>query len=418
MSTIDNQKSEDIICFETANRLQKEGKLKAAIQEYQKAIELNSDFYQYHFQLGTIFSKQGKWSEAVKFYRHTIEIEPNFALAYCNLGDALSRVNNSDRNQTSEIEKCYKKAIEIDPNLPKAYQRLGDILTKKRQIKEAISYYEKSSQKQISILKPNLNYRDSNSNQVKNIKFAIIGSMKCGTTSLYEYIAKHPKFLPCINKEIHFFSTKFWLSENWYLSQFPALPEGESFFTGEASTSYFDYPEVPQRINHYFPNLKIIILLRNPVDRAFSHYNHVRKQHPGKELRSFEQAVHEEIEAIENSNFYSSLKLSYLNKPYGYLEYGYVVRGLYLYFLKQWFKFFERKNILILRSEEFYQEPEKTMSTVFDFLDIKNFKLKNYPKYNSGSYTKDRSLTHRELESFFEKHNQKLEKYLGYNFDW
>ncbi|MGB5898720.1 MAG: tetratricopeptide repeat protein [Geitlerinemataceae cyanobacterium] len=410
--------TEDFLSFKRGNILTKEGKLKEAIKEYQKAIDLNFKSSQYHFQLGTVFSKQGQWSEAVKCYRNTIQVDPKFAIAYCNLGDALSRVSEPDRDRKDEIESCYKKAIEIDPDLAKAYQRLGDLLTQKRNIKEAISCYKTASQKQIAKLNPKFCEHNSTSSPVKKPDFAIIGSMKCGTTSLYEYIAKHPDFLPCINKEIHFFSTKFWLGVDWYLAQFPSLPQGENFFTGEASTSYFDYPDVSKRINEFFPEMKIIILLRNPVHRAFSHYNHVKKQHPGKELRSFEEAIDEEINAIEKSNFYSSLKLEYLNKPYGYLEYGYVVRGLYLYFLKSWLSYFSREKIFIVKSEDFYQDPEKTTSEVLNFLGVSNLKLDRYIKYNAGSYNTKKASAPSQLTKFFEVHNKKLEKYLGIDLNW
>jgi len=128
--------------------------------------------------------------------------------------------------------------------------------------------------------------------------FIIIGVQRGGTTSLYKYMTKHPKIIPALKKEIHFFDNKFGKGLSWYESQFMQNPffcllkrkrKSEDTITGEASPYYIYHPHVPKRISKILPNVKLIAILRNPIERAFSHYNHEVRL--GAEKLSFEDAL-------------------------------------------------------------------------------------------------------------------------------
>jgi hypothetical protein len=157
--------------------------------------------------------------------------------------------------------------------------------------------------------------------------------------------------------------------------------------TGEASTGYICHPHAPKKIAQLIPKVKLIALLRNPVDRAYSHYLHTNRL--GKETLSFEDAIAKEEERLrgivarihEDGNYYSP----------EYHYYSYLSRGIYIDQLEAWFSFFDKQQILILPSEELYRDPAATYSKVLEFLDLPNWKLEQYEIYNSGNYKSEKN---------------------------
>ncbi|MFM6205694.1 sulfotransferase domain-containing protein, partial [Planktothrix sp.] len=127
--------------------------------------------------------------------------------------------------------------------------------------------------------------------------FIIIGVQKGGTNSLYHYLCKHPQIVAATQKEIHFFTLNYEQGLNWYQSQFPPEADGKQILTGEGSPYYLFHPLVPQRLYESFPNTRLIVLLRNPVDRAISHYYWEVKL--GYEPLSLEEAIAQEPERLQ-----------------------------------------------------------------------------------------------------------------------
>ena len=132
--------------------------------------------------------------------------------------------------------------------------------------------------------------------------FVIIGAMKSGTTSLYNFVIKHPTIAPAFAKELHYFSIWYKFGELWYRSNFPTNLSRHYFYkktnqkllSGEASPTYLFYPTVPSRMKEILPDVKLIVILRNPVDRAYSHYHHMLRRN--NESLSFEKAIESEKE--------------------------------------------------------------------------------------------------------------------------
>ena len=113
--------------------------------------------------------------------------------------------------------------------------------------------------------------------------FYILGGQKCGTTSMFVYLSKHPGILSPSSKDIRFFDKYFFKGENWYRINFPlkltklfAIRKHAKILTGEGTERYLDHPFAPQRIKEITPNAKFIILLRNPISRSFSQYSRVK----------------------------------------------------------------------------------------------------------------------------------------------
>jgi hypothetical protein len=159
----------------------------------------------------------------------------------------------------------------------------------------------------------------------------------------------------------------------------------------------------------------LIALLRNPVDRAYSHYCHTVRQ--GRESLSFEEALDKEGERLNGIIKRMHEDSSYTNSGYNY--YSYLHRGVYVDQLKRWFRFFSEHQILILSSEELYAYPSNCYARALQFLDLPEWKLEHYPVYNvSPGVVPMDAETRGHLIEYFKPHNARLYSCLGYKFDW
>jgi hypothetical protein len=180
------------------------------------------------------------------------------------------------------------------------------------------------------------------------IDFIIGGAQKCGTSALMRYLAQHPDvYIPA--REMHYFDKLIKKhSIDWYLKQFS---QGEGKVVGEKTPAYIRFPGIPQTIKKYFPDIKIVFVLRDPVKRAYSHYWHLRRQ--SLEFRSFE-------DAIEKPYFFG------IGKSPGYIE-----RGIYVKQLTHWFRIFDNSQILIVKAEDLRNRTKETLNKVFDHIGVR-----------------------------------------------
>ncbi|WP_062047166.1 sulfotransferase domain-containing protein [Bacillus sp. JCM 19034] len=229
--------------------------------------------------------------------------------------------------------------------------------------------------------------------------FLIIGAQKCGTTSLYNYLVEHPHIKGANRKEIHFFDVYYDKGTDWYDKQFPSLNKHE--ITGEATPRYLFHSKCPIRVYQYNPNMKLIVLLRNPIDRAFSNYQ--------MDLRN-------QSEKLKRNN--SSSFLTFEETLETKLGNKYLVKGIYYQQLKKWLELFQLQQFHILESETLYQQPEKVMKRTFDFLELKQNLTRSYKIHHQGSYSPLSSKTRRSLTHYFKPYNLKLYELLGQKFDW
>jgi len=248
------------------------------------------------------------------------------------------------------------------------------------------------------------------------IDFIIIGAQRCGTTSLYNYLIAHPNISSALNKEVHFFDIKYNKGINWYWKQFPSVSEkvnsNEKSITGESTPYYLFHPLTAKRVFKHLPKIKLIVLLRNPADRAYSHYSHAVRME--NESLSFDQAIKKEPERLKGEEEkifqgqYSSnhQKLSYLS------------RGIYADQLERYLKLFKKEQMLILKSEEFFASPQQILNRVFSFLGISNFELSDFEKFNFGNNPPLDEKTRNFLTEYFRSHNERLSKLLGSDFGW
>jgi hypothetical protein len=235
--------------------------------------------------------------------------------------------------------------------------------------------------------------------------FVIIGAMRCGTSALYAILSQHQHVERAATKELHYFDRFFEQGIDWYSRCFPAPKwiDGRRSITGEATPKYLPDPSVPERMAQVIPQARLIVLLRNPIDRAYSHYRH-ELSHIG-ETRGFEEAI---IEAEKTQP----------HDPFGYLS-----RGIYVDQLVSWSKFFNEEQMLVLKSEHFFERPQETLKLVLGFLDLPDWESpfsrppQNRGYYRRKNYKMDPDIRLR-LQEYFRPHNQRLYEYLGVDFGW
>jgi sulfotransferase family protein len=247
--------------------------------------------------------------------------------------------------------------------------------------------------------------------------FVIIGEKKCGTTSLYHLLTQHPHVERAAAKELHFFNTHFDEGTSWYRRCFPPprLKDGRTTITGEATPEYLSWPPAPRRMAKVIPQAQLIALLRNPVDRAYSDYQQVVKK--GRETRTFKEAI-----GMEKAR--PAARGVAASKPKDRASLGgggcsYLSRGIYLDHLLRWSKFFSDEQMLVLKSESFFERPADTLKLVLDFLELPEWEPPAFEIRNKGAYEQRVDPEIRQwLEEYFEPHNQRLYRYLGVDFGW
>ena len=265
--------------------------------------------------------------------------------------------------------------------------------------------------------------------------FLIVGAQKCGTTSLYDILNEHPEANISSVKDINFFSleNKFTLGVEYYSSYFNK-PLKKHKITGEASPGYMNYPRVAEKIYHNLGEVKIVMILRDPIKRAYSQYWDNRRHL--KEYLSEDEIIRD-----------------YLSTEYDSASKGYFSRGVYIQYIEEYLKYFSRDKMHIMIFEDLLKNPKKELSELYDFLGIDNseqflklpkpsnsstiwlnpiynFLLKNpgytkripiharrlffFGKKRAYKYELPSQKTMKILQDFYRPWNEKLEDFLGY----
>lgn len=246
-------------------------------------------------------------------------------------------------------------------------------------------------------------------------RLLVIGAQRAGSTSMHNHLRQHPDLIPCLGNEIQYFSDHYQRGEYWYRAHFPlkATMEIRSGLSGreclafESSTSYLHNPLVPERVREDLPRVRILALLRNPVDRAYSNYMMEFKD--GNEPLSFEEALDTEEERLAGE------------KPgVGYYgKYAYALKGRYIEHIRRWRKFFSPEEFLVLGSENFFKEPEKTLEEVCRFLNITPHSFDCSTIWNRQSYPAPiKPETRKRLEALFVPYNEELADFTNGRIRW
>ncbi len=243
----------------------------------------------------------------------------------------------------------------------------------------------------------------------------IIGAQRAGTTSLYDYLVAHPKVVTAKRKEVHYFDLNFTEPLGWYRDYFPGRMRAMGKITGEASPYYMFHPAVAERVRDILPEARFIVLLRDPIERAFSHYHHERRL--GTEPLSFEQAIDAEPSRLEG-------EAEKLRDPayqsFAYQHQSYVARGRYSEQLEHWFATIgDRERFLVVRAEDLFEDTGGTFDRVVSFLGLEPFRPSEFAHRNLGGYADEMEPgTRAGLRAHFAPYNAALSTLLGNDIGW
>lgn len=251
--------------------------------------------------------------------------------------------------------------------------------------------------------------------------FIIAGEAKCGTTSLYRYIVAHPDIIAADRKEPNNFIAcpgsmvmcrshyPFMVSSWWQKNVLK-----RDFVTGEASAEYFSRRNVAENISSRLPGVRIIILLRDPVQRALSDWNMLNRN--GILNDSFEDIVDRSIDWLSDN------ELRPILDDAGQHEHStirIVLRGIYINNLQRWMQLFDQDHIRVYSSEDLFREPQSITDDVYNFLKASPYALPELNQYRKGDYdTGNYADSLRKLAIFYAPHNEKLFNVLGRRLPW
>ena len=297
-------------------------------------------------------------------------------------------------------------------------------------------------------------------------EFMLVGGAKCGSTSFARYLSAHPQVKIPGPKEPNYWSWHRWpvRYQNFFVNESPILDPGPGqYVSGEFSTSSLIHPLVPRRVQPNLPGLKIFVLLRNPVDRAYSHFMMAKSAGQEKEC-SFEEIVRREMDEIpellaghergflstdgDSKSCYSTID----GKPICVVQHkqgwpkrkirnelelrsfyvqSFVFRSLYHDQLHRWLRLFPRQQLMIIRSESFFDNEADTMNAVAEFLGLEPFNFHTAAQLQRSwdlgaknvfempkEYPAMDDTTRRMLADFFEPYNQQLYRLIDEDFGW
>ncbi len=244
--------------------------------------------------------------------------------------------------------------------------------------------------------------------KIERLDFILAGVQKSGTTALHYFLTRHPNITMGDQQEIHFFD-----NDAMFVSQveYEQLHKhysllAPSIIAGDCTPSYIYHEPAAERIWKYNPKIKLLVLLRNPVERAFAHWNMQRFK--DREPLGFFDAVREEKTRITGA------------PPAEARRFAYVDRGFYARQLERLFKFFPREQVKVVKFEEFKERQHETLVSIFSFLDLDPLRPVRAKDRNIVPY--DRAMNWEErifLYNLFADDIAKLEQILGWDCsDW
>ena len=240
------------------------------------------------------------------------------------------------------------------------------------------------------------------------VGFVIAGTQRAGTTTLYVYLRQHPEICMPARKELHFFDNEeLWRSPPAYDSYHAAFPVAPSHrLLGEATPIYMYWEPALPRMRDYNPALKLIVILRNPVTRAYSHWNHERQA--GRETLSFREALLAEQARSDQA------------RPAQLRHSSYVQRGMYTGQLRRIWANFPVEQTLVLRTDDLGTALGGVLARIAGFLEVRPFfPLRAITAHARGYEAPMDASDRRYLVGVFEQEIRELERLLGWDCgDW
>ena len=253
--------------------------------------------------------------------------------------------------------------------------------------------------------------------------FLIVGAQRCGTTSLYKTLAQHPMVLPAVlHKGAHYFDVGYGHGPSWYRGHFPLLatarraaPSPDRLpITGESSPYYMFHPLAGQRIAADLPGVKLLVLLRDPVERAYSAHTHETAR--GYETEPFERAL--ELEPGRLAGEVDKLLADPTYHSHSHQHNAYVTRGRYAEQLERLEALFGRDRIHVVDSQRFFTDPEPVFAGVVEFLGIDKADGILFEQHNARPRSPMPAALRQRLEDQFAESDAALARWLDAPPSW
>jgi len=255
--------------------------------------------------------------------------------------------------------------------------------------------------------------------------FLICGGQRCGTTSLYRALAAHPAVLKAVlHKGVHYFDTSYHRGMSWYRGHFPLQRTGSKATqrcgvpaqTFESSPYYMYHPHAVARISRDLPDVKLVVLVRDPVERAYSQHAHELARGFESEP-SFARALALEPARLRGQAERIADDPTYYS--FAHQHHAYRARGEYATYLSAMAARVGRARILVVESERFFATPEQIYDEVLDFLDLPHLGYPVFERHNARprAGTMD-ARTRRALTAHFAVHDDLLGAWLGRTPVW
>lgn len=239
--------------------------------------------------------------------------------------------------------------------------------------------------------------------------FLIVGAQKAGTTALFQALKSAPGVCLSLTKEPHFFDKEFEGGVKHYRSFFPIQVLRSKCLAGEATPMYLFDPRVPQRVKEMIPMAKIIVLLRDPADRAISHYYH--NINKGRESRPLWEAIDSDVRRFNDAG--CTIRVAD-ESEYEFQHYSYYRRGIYSLQLQEWLKCFAMEQILILPSAQLQTHSNEVYARIKHFLSIDMQWEPESVRANIGVYDRVDSEDRGALVGLYEEERRRLKRVI----DW
>lgn len=379
------------------------GDIPEELEAARVALQEQSETWETYLQLYDLLGDRQQWIGAIAAWWEAVMLAPEQYWGIRSRPWELSQ----NLDYLPHLERRFREYIQENPHDLKVYLSLVKALSYQGKTAEEIAVLKILTHKQAHHTHPHLFGDDvpgTRPTESDRLDFAIIGTQKGGTSSLWSYLRCHPNIYLCYPKELHFWSLNFEKGLAWYLAHFPPIPKGKLCLTGEASPTYLNSSNAARRLHDTFPELKIVVLLRDPVDRAISHYYHWRRLH--REFRTLPEAIDDQLQHIPDFDDEIAIRNHY------------VARGCYVEFLERWLQYFPRERCLILQTEAFQQNSSSVVQSVHRFLGVDELPLDTDERRNVGNYDANDEAVRSRLSQYYASYNERLYHLLGTHFDW
>ena len=253
--------------------------------------------------------------------------------------------------------------------------------------------------------------------------FLIVGAQRCGTTSLSRTLGEHPAvFSAVLHEEVHFFDVSYRRGLAWYRSHFPLLAMGRRAahaagvapVSFESSPYYMFHPLAAERIARDLPGVRLLVLLRDPVERAYS--GHAHEVAHGFETEPFESALELERARLDGEAEHIAADPGYFS--YSHQHHSYVARGQYVDQLEQLERHFGRDGLHVVDSGDFFTDPEAVYDGVLAFLGLPNVGYPAFKRRNARPRSPMPDSVRAALEDHYRPFDERLAAWLGYEPSW